>query len=182
LAARRELFDQPASVAAARTIGEGDDRVVDRGHPRIELLIEATGQEADVGAADGYERAIDRETLEGAVLHHLLEPGGDMVMADVTRYEKMDPIAVWMQDSAARREVEPFWRESATRDLAAAEYQQRPTGTAAATLLAAGARLETAVQLVDPGGNAVGFELDVCLVEAGSTRCANDIPRTTAAR
>ena len=43
-----------------------------------------------------------------------------MVMADVTRYEKMDPIAVWMQDSAARREVEPFWRESATLDLAAA--------------------------------------------------------------
>jgi 2-polyprenyl-3-methyl-5-hydroxy-6-metoxy-1,4-benzoquinol methylase len=59
-----------------------------------------------------------RETFAEAF--RLLEPGGDMVMADVTRYEKMDPIAVWMQDSAARREVEPFWRESATLDLAAA--------------------------------------------------------------
>ncbi len=48
----------------------------------------------------------------------LLEPGGDMLMADVTRYARMDPIAVWMQDSAAKREVEPFWRESATLDLA----------------------------------------------------------------
>jgi 2-polyprenyl-3-methyl-5-hydroxy-6-metoxy-1,4-benzoquinol methylase len=48
----------------------------------------------------------------------LLEPGGDMLMADVTRFQKMDPIAVWQQDSAARREVEPFWRESATADLA----------------------------------------------------------------
>lgn len=47
----------------------------------------------------------------------LLEPGGDMVMADVTRYQEMDPIAVWLQDSAAKREVEPFWRESATLDL-----------------------------------------------------------------
>ncbi len=59
-----------------------------------------------------------RETFAEA--YRLLEPGGDMVMADVTRYEKMDPIAVWMQDSAARREVEPFWRQSASLDLAAA--------------------------------------------------------------
>ncbi len=47
----------------------------------------------------------------------LLEPGGDMLMSDVTRYWEMDPIAVWLQDSAAKREVEPFWRESATLDL-----------------------------------------------------------------
>jgi predicted Zn finger-like uncharacterized protein len=90
------------------------------------------------------------------------------------RPQPMPLLRVTLQDRYGNR--------IASRDLAAAEYQQRPTGTAAATLLAAGARLETAVQLVDPGGNAVGFELDVCLVEAGSTRCANDIPRTTAAR
>jgi 2-polyprenyl-3-methyl-5-hydroxy-6-metoxy-1,4-benzoquinol methylase len=47
----------------------------------------------------------------------LLEPGGDMLMADVTRFSEMDPVAVWQQDWAARREVEPFWRESATLDL-----------------------------------------------------------------
>jgi SAM-dependent methyltransferase len=48
----------------------------------------------------------------------LLQPGGDMLMADVTRYQEMDPIAVWQQDRAAHREKEPFWRESATTDLA----------------------------------------------------------------
>jgi 2-polyprenyl-3-methyl-5-hydroxy-6-metoxy-1,4-benzoquinol methylase len=58
-----------------------------------------------------------RETFAEAF--RLLEPGGDLLMADVTRYQQMDPIAVWQQDSAARREVEPFWRESATADLAA---------------------------------------------------------------
>jgi ubiquinone/menaquinone biosynthesis C-methylase UbiE len=57
-----------------------------------------------------------RETLAEAF--RLLEPGGDVLMSDVTRFERMDPIAVWQQDSAARREVEPFWRESATADLA----------------------------------------------------------------
>ena len=31
-------------------------------------------------------------------------------------------------------------------------------------------------------GVAVGFELDVCLVDGGGTRCANDITTTTAAR
>lgn len=50
----------------------------------------------------------------------VLRPGGDLLMADVTRYQQMDPIAVWQQDSAAHREKEPFWRESATLDLAAA--------------------------------------------------------------
>ena len=46
-------------------------------HPRIELLVEATGQEADVGASDGDERAVDGETLVAALLDDLLEPGGD---------------------------------------------------------------------------------------------------------
>jgi SAM-dependent methyltransferase len=50
----------------------------------------------------------------------VLRSGGDMLMADVTRFSEMDPIAVWFQDRAAHREKEPFWRESATLDLAAA--------------------------------------------------------------
>jgi SAM-dependent methyltransferase len=53
----------------------------------------------------------------------LLEPGGDMLMADVTRYAEMDPVAVWQQDTAAKREVEPFWRESASCDLGALARQ-----------------------------------------------------------
>lgn len=90
------------------------------------------------------------------------------------RPQPMPLLRVTLQDRYGNR--------IASRDLAAVEYQQRPAGKAPETLLAAGARLETAVQLVDPGGNAVGFELDVCLVEAGNTRCANDIATTTAAR
>jgi predicted Zn finger-like uncharacterized protein len=90
------------------------------------------------------------------------------------RPQPMPLLRVTLQDRYGNR--------IASRDLAAADYQQRPKGEAPETLLAAGARLETAVQLVDPGGNAVGFELDVCLAEGGSTRCANDITTTTAAR
>lgn len=63
-------------------------------------------------------RAAIRDTFREAF--RLLRPGGDMLMADVTRFEQMDPIAVWQQDRAAHREKEPFWRESATLDLAAA--------------------------------------------------------------
>ena len=41
-------------------VGEGDDGVVDGGHPRVELLVEPAGQEPDVGPADRHERAVDR--------------------------------------------------------------------------------------------------------------------------
>jgi predicted Zn finger-like uncharacterized protein len=83
------------------------------------------------------------------------------------RPQPMPLLRVTLQDRYGNR--------IASRDLTAAEYQQRPAGTAPTQLLAAGARLETAVQLVDPGGSAVGFELDVCLAEGGATRCASDI-------
>ena len=63
-------------------------------------------------------RTAIRETFAEAF--RVLRPGGDMLMADVVRYAEMDPIAVWQQDRAAHREKEPFWRESATFDLAAA--------------------------------------------------------------
>jgi predicted Zn finger-like uncharacterized protein len=90
------------------------------------------------------------------------------------RPQPMPLLRVTLQDRYGNR--------IASRDLSAAEYQQRPAGTAPETLLAAGARLETAVQLVDPGGNAVGFELDVCLAEGGGTRCANETATATASR
>ena len=50
---------------------------MDRGHPRVELLVEPAGQEPDVGPADRHERAVDGEALVAAVLDDLLEPGGD---------------------------------------------------------------------------------------------------------
>lgn len=88
------------------------------------------------------------------------------------RPQPMPLLRVTLQDRYGNR--------IASRDLTAAEYQQRRAGTPPMTLLAAGARLETAVQLVDPGGNAVGFELDVCLAEDGTTRCASDLATATA--
>lgn len=90
------------------------------------------------------------------------------------RPQPMPLLRVTLQDRYGNR--------IASRDLTAAEYEQRPRGRAPRALLAAGARLETAVQLVDPGGNAVGFELDACLSERGTTRCANDVTTATAAR
>ena len=64
-------------VVAAALIGEGDDRIVDRRHPRVELLVERAGQEADVGATDRDQRAVDGEALVAAALDDLLEAGGD---------------------------------------------------------------------------------------------------------
>ncbi len=57
-------------------------------------------------------RAMFREVFR------VLVPGGDMIMADVTRYADMDKLAVWNADFGARLGGEPYWRESASLDLA----------------------------------------------------------------
>lgn len=49
----------------------------------------------------------------------ILKPGGDLLMADVTRFAAMGKLAVWRQDLVARMGGEPFWRETAQLDLAA---------------------------------------------------------------
>ena len=49
----------------------------------------------------------------------VLEPGGDMLMSDVTRYADLDRLAAWKADRSARYGGEPHWRESASLDLAA---------------------------------------------------------------
>lgn len=48
----------------------------------------------------------------------VLKPGGDLLMADVTRFADMGKLAVWRQDLIARMGGEPFWRETAQLDLA----------------------------------------------------------------
>ena len=58
-----------------------------------------------------------------------------------------------------------------TRDLEPAEYL--PGGvTPASGLLGPAQRADAEVVFVDPGRDAVGFELDVCLREAGTVRCS----------
>ena len=46
-----------------------------------------------------------------------------------------------------------------TRDFEPAEYLGKPT----ATLLAPGERVDATLDILDPGKNAEGFEIDVCL-------------------
>lgn len=48
----------------------------------------------------------------------LLQPGGDMLMSDVTRYADLDPLARWRADRSATLGGEPHWRQSAALDLA----------------------------------------------------------------
>lgn len=47
----------------------------------------------------------------------VLEPGGDLLMSDVTRYADLDPLAEWRADRGARYGGEPHWRASASLDL-----------------------------------------------------------------
>ncbi|MFQ3594807.1 MAG: class I SAM-dependent methyltransferase [Sphingomonadaceae bacterium] len=50
----------------------------------------------------------------------LLRPGGQVLMADVTPYRVLGPLGAWRADWMARRGGEPWWRQSATFDQAAA--------------------------------------------------------------
>ena len=47
----------------------------------------------------------------------LLQPGGDLLMSDVTRYADMDKLGVWKADRGATYGGEPHWRASASLDL-----------------------------------------------------------------
>jgi hypothetical protein len=63
------------------------------------------------------------------------------------------------------------------RDLGPAEYL--PGGEEAASgLLGPDARADAEVVFVDPGRDAVGFELDVCLHSGPGLRCSADLPRS----
>jgi len=57
-------------------------------------------------------RAVFKEAFRVA------KPGADMVMSDVTRYADMDKLGVWRADYGAQVGGEPWWRESASLDLA----------------------------------------------------------------
>lgn len=63
------------------------------------------------------------------------------------------------------------------RDVEPADYLP---GTRTPSLLDPGQRVDAEIRIVDPGMEAVGFEMDVCLEVAGGIHCANEI--TTASQ
>ena len=54
------------------------------------------------------------------------------------------------------------------------EYRAHSTGTGAGNLLEPGQRADAEVRIVDPGKDAVGFEMDVCLSMSDGVHCANE--------
>lgn len=72
-----------------------------------------------------------------------------------------------------RLELKDRWDEPVgSRIFKPAEYLPEPPG--AGELMAAGARVPALLAVVDPGDDAYGFELDVCMPSAGNQlRCAN---------
>jgi len=66
-----------------------------------------------------------------------------------------------------------FGNRVAARDVPPAAYLM--TRAAGAAALAAGQRVDAQMAFVDPGQNAVGFEIDACLEQSpGQVVCAND--------
>jgi hypothetical protein len=65
-----------------------------------------------------------------------------------------------------------FGKGIGARDFEPSEYVGKPT----ARLLAPGERVDATLQILDPGKNAEGFEIDVCLRGADHrVTCANDV-------
>ncbi|MBL0923120.1 MAG: class I SAM-dependent methyltransferase [Sphingomonadaceae bacterium] len=63
-----------------------------------------------------------QQAIEGvfAEAWRVLEPGGQMLMSDVTPYAAMDRMAAWRADWMAANGGEPYWREAASMDWKAA--------------------------------------------------------------
>ena len=65
-----------------------------------------------------------------------------------------------------------FGKSIGQRDFEPSEYMGKPT----ARLLAPGERADATLEILDPGKNAEGFEIDVCLRGADRrVACANDV-------
>jgi SAM-dependent methyltransferase len=76
-------------------------------------------------------RAIDDIFVEAL---RVLKPGGDLLIADVPRYADLDRLAAWRFDWLAKYGGEPFWRASASIDLAERARQAGFTAVASGTL------------------------------------------------
>ena len=69
-----------------------------------------------------------------------------------------------------------FGATLAVGDVAPADYLP---GSGGARLLESGQRADAEIRVVDPGKDAVGFEMDVCLPMGGSIQCAGQVAAAT---
>lgn len=104
----------------------------------------------------------------GAVAGHLQDAGALTVRASVKntapREQPLPLLRVTMQDR--------FGNRIAARDVPPSAYLP---ASADRTGLASGERVDAEIAFVDPGPNAVGFEIDACLrLASGRVACAND--------
>jgi len=84
---------------------------------------------------------------------------------EASRAQPMPLLRLTLQDRYGKR--------LASRDLAPREYLGERVG--ARDFLAAGQRVDAEVAVLDPGSNAVGFEVDACLPNGrGGVACASD--------
>jgi SAM-dependent methyltransferase len=81
----------------------------------------------------------------------LLVPGGDMLMSDVPRFADLDRVTAWRFDHIAKWGGEPFWRASASMDLAAAAERAGFVGVTAGGIGPAPTRHPYLVQGRKPG-------------------------------
>jgi predicted Zn finger-like uncharacterized protein len=70
-----------------------------------------------------------------------------------------------------------FGSEVATRALEPREYLHSEPGSN--DLLGAGERIDAEIAIVDPGKDAVGFEIDVCLRDPNGLKCASEQARNS---
>jgi predicted Zn finger-like uncharacterized protein len=101
---------------------------------------------------------------------------GEIVVRASVRNSASDPqplpfLRVTLQDR--------FGNRIAARDVPPRDYL--PASVSSSSLLAAGSRVDATMVFVDPGPQAVGFEIDACLPLAAGTAAHADPARTAAA-
>jgi hypothetical protein len=72
-----QLLDSRLGAVGTAVREEGVEVVVDRRHPRGQLLGQVAGEEADLLAAHRHQRAVDAHPSVAPLLEHLLERGGE---------------------------------------------------------------------------------------------------------